>query len=131
MSSLRSSADRIDAVFVQSQDLHFLRRSLDSYTILDATADGVSCVNFGASLQSSRDSGSLLLVVVESLERVIDILVGVSEPVQQLAFLGQKARQQAQYAQNWVPTAMIAVDFIYPFSVPGKQLGLTSQSGAD
>lgn len=112
--------DQIDAVFVLEQDAEFLESSLSTSRVLDMTSTDSLMAEFGVYLQSPKNRGLPLLVVVASVDRIIDIIINGARPVQQLAFLGQNARKQAEYVRQWVTVGLVAVDFIYPFALPGK-----------
>jgi hypothetical protein len=112
--------DRLDAVFVLEQDAGLARQSLTISEVYDTTTKVSSVAKFESSLQTSRTSGSPLLVVVTSIDRIIDLLASIATPVQQLAFLGSNAAKQAKYVRPWVDVDLVAVRFIYPIALLGK-----------
>ena len=119
--------DRLDAVFLRKDAVTTFQTALSkrssfstlesSTRYLDATSDQIVLDKV---LPSSRGSDRLFLVIVDSLDRAIDLMTLLSSPIQQLAILGSRPQKTASYFRKWVASAVSATGCIYEHALPGK-----------
>ena len=117
-------ADKFHAVFVRTEDLPDLQKGLTMKGIpqvtLDTTLQEKADMDLAVHLYNKKETRSLLVVQIKSIERAIDCMLSSSKPIQQLAFFGKDAEKTAAFMNNWINVNVCSVGSIYPVALLGE-----------
>ena len=117
-------SDRLHAVFVRGEDFSDLEDSLaidsTSTTVVDITTQERSVFDLALHIQTAKESNSLLIIRIKSMERALDVMIACSDPVQQLALLGPEAQNIASFAENWLIVKVLSTGSVFQVAMSGK-----------
>lgn len=71
-----------------------------------------SCGDLERQLGFAKKTGNLYILIINSVDRVIDLMNGLPTPVQGLAVLGPGSTKVANYIQDWLPAKILSAGFI-------------------